>query len=102
MSDPLVPEFGVEACSVSQWEVLVPAHWSVELILISLVGGPLSLDVIRGGCVPEGSSGSLFADGWDCVPTSFVVLSWGFSALMGGPDFSKMVTSRGVHTNYHS
>ena len=45
----------------------------MELILIPLVGGALSLGEIRGGCVPRGSLGSLFADGWGCVPTQFVL-----------------------------
>ena len=44
----------------------------MELILIPLVAGALSLDVIR-GCVPKKYLGSLFADGWDCVPRLFVV-----------------------------
>ena len=38
-----------------------------------LVGGALSLDGIRGSCVPEGSLGSLFTDGRDCDPTWIVV-----------------------------
>ena len=45
----------------------------MELIPVPLVGGALSLDGIRGGSVPGGSLGSLFADGWGCVPTWFVV-----------------------------
>ena len=48
----------------------------MELILIRLLGGALSLGVIRGGSVPGGSVGSLgslFADGWGCVPTQFIV-----------------------------
>ena len=41
------------------------------------------------------SLGSLFADGWDCVPTQFVVW-YGASQTQGvGPDFCKMATSRG-------
>ena len=36
-------------------------------------GGALSLDGIRGSCVPEGSLGSLFTDGWGCDPTWIVV-----------------------------
>ena len=43
------------------------------MILISLVGGALSLGVIRGDCVPGVSLGSLFTDGWGCIPTQFVV-----------------------------
>ena len=41
----------------------MPAHLYVELILIPLMGGALSLDGIRGSSVPEGSLGSLFAAG---------------------------------------
>ena len=41
--------------------------------LIPLVGGALSLDGIRGGCVPEGSLGSLFTEGRGCEPTWIVV-----------------------------
>ena len=36
-------------------------------------GGALSLHVIRGICVPEGSLGSLFTEGWGCDPTWIVV-----------------------------
>ena len=32
----------------------MPGHWWVELILIPLVGEALSLDGVRGGCVPWG------------------------------------------------
>ena len=38
----------------------------MELILIPLVGGALSLGEIRGSCVPGRSLGSLFADRWGC------------------------------------
>ena len=41
--------------------------------------------------MPRKSLGSLF-------PPVFC-LAWGFSALMGGPYFSEMATSRGVHTD---
>ena len=41
----------------------------MELILIPLVGGALSLDGIRGSCVSEGSLGSLFTEGQGCDPT---------------------------------
>ena len=51
----------------------MPAHWQVELIPIPLVGGALSLGEIRGGCVPGGSLGSLFTEGWGCDPTWIVV-----------------------------
>ena len=51
----------------------MPAHWYRELILIPLVGGALSLDGISCGCVPKGSLGSLFTDGWGCDPTWVVV-----------------------------
>ena len=45
----------------------------MELILIPLVDGTLSLGEIRGGCVPGGSLGSLFTDKWGCDPTWIVV-----------------------------
>ncbi len=51
----------------------MPAHRFVGLILLPLVGGALSLDGIRGVCVPEGSLGSLFTEGWGCDPTWIVV-----------------------------
>ena len=64
----------------------------MELILIPLVGGALSLGVIGSGCAPGGSLGSLFADGAGAVfPPS--------SPDQMGPDFSEMATSRGVHTD---
>jgi len=53
---------------------LVLTHWWVELILILLVGGAISLSVIRGSCVPQGNLGMLFADGWGCILTLFVWL----------------------------
>ena len=34
---------------------------------------PLSLDGVRGSCVPEGSLGSLFTEGQGCDPTWIVV-----------------------------
>ena len=43
------------------------------LIPIPLVGGALSLGEIRGGCVPGGSLGSLFTDGWGCDSTWIIV-----------------------------
>ena len=58
----------------------MPTHWKLDLTLIPLVGGALSLGVIRGGCAPRRSLGSLFANGWGRI----CCLSWGFSALMGG------------------
>ena len=54
----------------------MPAHCWVELILIPLVGGAVSLDEVRGSCVPEGSLGSLFPEGWGWIvgdPTWIVV-----------------------------
>ena len=45
----------------------------MELIPIPLVGGTLSLDGIRGSCVPQGSLGSLFTDGWGYDSTWVVV-----------------------------
>ena len=49
------------------------APWQEMLILIPLVGGALPLAGIRGSCVPEGSLGSLFTEGWGCDPTWVVV-----------------------------
>ena len=58
----------------------------MELILIPLVGGTLTLGKIRGSCVPGESLGSLCADGWGCVPLWIIV--WpGASQLMGGAIF---------------
>ena len=74
----------------------------MELILIPLVGGALSLDVIRGSCVLGGSLGSLFADGWGYVPTRFVVQPGAFLPSLLGPSFSKMATSIVIHTDYYS
>ena len=45
----------------------------MELIPIPLVGEALSLDGIRGSCVPGGSLGSLFTEGWGRDPTWVVV-----------------------------
>ena len=45
----------------------------MELIPFLVVGGALSLDEIRGGCVPGASLGSLFTDGWGCDPTWIIV-----------------------------
>ena len=74
----------------------------MELILISLVGGDLSLCVIRGCSVPEGVFRQPVC--WWMVLCSYTVccLAWGFSALMGGPDLSKMATSTGVHNDRYS
>ena len=58
----------------------MPYHCQEELILIPLVCEALSLGAIRGNCVLEGSSVSLFADGWGCVPTSFVVWPGAFQS----------------------
>ena len=38
----------------------MPVLWWVELILIPLVGGALSMGVVRGGCVPGRSLGNVF------------------------------------------
>ena len=45
----------------------------MELNLVPLVGGALSLGVIRGRYVPRRTLGTLFADKWSCVPILFVV-----------------------------
>ena len=50
----------------------MPTHWKLDLTLIPLVGGALSLGVIRGSCVPGGSLGSLFAMGGAVVSPSLL------------------------------
>ena len=77
----------------------MPAHWKVGLIPIPLTGGALSLDEIKGGCVPDGSLGSLFIDGWGCDPTWIVVWPGASQHCCMGPDFPKMVTSRETHVD---
>ena len=47
--------------------------------------GALSLGAIRGGYVSRKTLGSLFSDGFRCIPTLFVV--WPGASQ---PDFSKM------------
>ena len=47
------------------------AHWWVELSFVALVGRTMSLVVIRGGCVPGRTLGSLSANGWSYVPILF-------------------------------
>ena len=59
----------------------------MELIFIPLVGGALSLREIRGGCVPGGSLGSLFAGGCGCDPTQIIVWPEASQPLMGGSRF---------------
>ena len=44
-----------------------------ELSLVLLVGKAVSLGMIRDGCVLGQILGTLFADGWGCVPTLCVV-----------------------------
>ena len=44
----------------------------MELIPVPLVDRALSLGEIRGGYVPEGSLGSLFAVGRGCEPTGLL------------------------------
>ena len=39
--------------------------------LVPLVGGPLSLGIIRGDCLLGRTLGSLFDDEWGYVPTLF-------------------------------
>ena len=75
----------------------------MELILIiPLVGGALSLGVIRGSCVPRSSLGNLLADDWGYVPTWFSVQPEDSQPRWVGPYFSKMATSRGSHTDDYS
>ena len=51
----------------------MPAHWSVGLICIPLVGGNLSLGKIRRGCVSRGFLGRLFTDEFGFDPTWIIV-----------------------------
>ena len=46
----------------------------MELIPVPQVDGALSLDGIRGSCVPGGSLGGLFTYGWGCDPTELFAL----------------------------
>ena len=71
------------------------------MILIPLVGGALSLSVIRGSCVPRRSLGSVFVDG-GALFTCFFVWPGASQPCWVRPDFSKMATSRGVHANDYS
>ena len=61
----------------------------------------LSLGEIRGCCVPRASLGSLFT-GWGCGPTWIIVWPRGSQCSWLGPDFPKMVTSRGTHVDEYS
>ena len=61
----------------------------VELSLVPLVGGALSLGVISRSCVPRRTLGSLFADGWGCVPTLFVFWPRASRPWWIVPDFYK-------------
>ena len=56
----------------------------MELILIPLVGGVLSLDGIRASCVTEGSLGSLITEGQGCDPTRVVVCPGASQQLTDG------------------
>ena len=80
----------------------MPAHWKVELILIPLVGGALSLGEIRGGCVPGVHLGSLFAGGRGCLPTLIIVWPEASQPCWVGPDFSHLASSRGAHADDYS
>ena len=62
----------------------------------------MSLGVIRGSCVPGRTLGSLFADGYGCVPTFFVVQPGASLPLCIEPDFFKMAASRGAHADVDS
>ena len=61
------------------------------MILIPLVGRALSLDGIRGSCVPEGSFSSLFTEGRGWDPTWTVVCPGASQQLtgLGGARFSQ-------------
>ena len=57
---------------------------------------------ILGSCVPGGTLGSLFADGWGCDPTWIIIWPGASKHLWVGPYFSKMATSRETHTDDYS
>ena len=69
---PLVGEVDTGACyklpDGKDW-CLPTGRWT----WVFSMGRVLSLGVIRGSCVSKRTLGSLFADGWGCVPTLFVV-----------------------------
>ena len=69
----------------------------MQLSLVPLVGGVLSLGKIRGGCILGRSLGSLFADGWGMNPLRLLFGLGLLSPDVLGQIFSKMTTSRGVH-----
>ena len=48
------------------------------------------------------SFNSLFTDGWGCDPTWIIVWSGASQPWWVGPDFSKMVTCKGTHTDDYS
>ena len=52
--------------------------------------------VIRGGCVPGRTLGSLFANEWSCVPTLFVVCPGASQSWWVVPDFPKIAAFKGV------
>jgi len=85
------------------WSLPGLAQWVKDLVLPrALVIGALSLGVIGGGPLPGGILGSLFANGWSCVPTWFVVWPGASQCWRVGPDFYKMAMSGGVHTDDYS
>ena len=62
----------------------------MELIPTPLVGGALSLDGIRGSCVPEGSLGSLFTERRSVIPPGLLFALGLLSGwLTGGARFSQ-------------
>ena len=74
----------------------------MELSLVPLVGGALSLGVIGGSYVPTRTLGSTFSSGWGHVPILFVVQPVASQPSWVGLDFSKMEGSMGAHTNDYS
>lgn len=62
----------------------------------------MSLGVSRSRCVPGRTLGSLFADGWGCVPTLFIVQPRASQQWWVGPDFSKIAVSRVAHASEYS
>ena len=80
----------------------------MELGLVPLVGRDMSRGVFTGGCEVSTSLGSLFADGWGCVPPLLVVLPeasqhWSLQTIgWGQVSVPKNATSKRTHTDQYS
>ena len=59
----------------------MPAFWWIELSLFPVMSRAVSGGVFWGDCEISMTSGSLYADGWVCVPLLFVV--WCEASIAG-------------------